>query len=255
LVAEIGPSVLLNDGRVFVVGATGSTALYIPPADPAQPGTWTAGPQLLDAQGTLMFPMDAPAALLPNGRVLLTGSPAPPCSYPPPTTFFEYDPTSNRVTPITPPGNSSESCYVGRFMLLPTGKVLFSNNSSSVWVYTPDGQPNAAWRPQITACSASLRPGQTYPLSGRQLNGLSQAVYYGDDATMATNYPLVRIRNRRTSRVACCRTHDHSTMGVATGSAVHSTRFDVPLSIDLGDSDLTVVANGISSDSLTVNVN
>ena len=44
----------------------------------------------------------------------------------------------------------------------------------------------------------------------------------------ATNYPLVRITNNSTHHVFYARTHDHSTMGVATGSATVSTNFDVP---------------------------
>jgi hypothetical protein len=86
------------------------------------------------------------------------------------------------------------------------------------------------------------------------LNGLSQAVSYGDDAQMATNYPLVRITNVETGDVFYCRTHDHSTMSVNTGTAVHSTMFDVPAGIEIGASELSVIANGISSDSLAVTV-
>ena len=40
----------------------------------------------------------------------------------------------------------------------------------------------------------------------------------GDELNAATNYPLVRITNMASGHVAYARTHDHSTMGVATGS-------------------------------------
>jgi hypothetical protein len=44
LVAEIGPAILLPDGRVFAVGASGNTALYMAPDSPTKAGTWNAGP-------------------------------------------------------------------------------------------------------------------------------------------------------------------------------------------------------------------
>jgi hypothetical protein len=47
----------------------------------------------------------------------------------------------------------------------------------------------------------SLRHGHTYRLTGRQLNGLSQANAYGDDAQMATNYPLVRLKRVGSNKV------------------------------------------------------
>jgi hypothetical protein len=105
----MGPTVLVPDGRVFAIGATGSTGLYIPPANPTDPGIWAVGPTLqVSVGGTLqtMFPMDAPAALLPNGKVFCAGSPGPVCSilakdYNGPTNFFEYDYTTNKATPIT----------------------------------------------------------------------------------------------------------------------------------------------------------
>src|SRR6516225_4130770 len=106
---EMGPTVLVPDGRVFAIGATGSTGLYIPPANPTDPGIWAGGATLLvSVGGTLqtMFPMVAPAALLPNGKVFSAGSPGPVCSilakdYNGPTNFFEYDYTTNKATPIT----------------------------------------------------------------------------------------------------------------------------------------------------------
>jgi hypothetical protein len=51
------------------------------------------------------------------------------------------------------------------------------------------------------------------------------------------------------------KTHDHSTMGVATGKAIVSTNFDVPAGAETGASTLVVVANGIPSKAVNVTVN
>jgi hypothetical protein len=93
-----------------------------------------------------------------------------------------------------------------------------------------------------------VSPGQAnYSISGTQFNGLTQATAYGDDLQNATNYPLVRIVNTNSGHVFYCKTHNHSSMGVATGSALVSTQFDVPADIELGPGKLYVVANGIQS--------
>src|SRR3954468_14308744 len=97
-------------------------------------------------------------------------------------------------------------------------------------------QPQDIWRPVIQTCPATFQPGTTIQISGTQFNGLSQAVGYGDDCQAATNYPLVRIVNKQTGRVRYCRTFNHSSMGVATGSAVITTNVDIPADIDDGDS-------------------
>jgi hypothetical protein len=62
----------------------------------------------------------------------------------------------------------------------------------------------------------------------------------------------VRITNKETHHVFYARTHDHSTMGVATGDKLVWTNFDVPLSIETGASRLEVVANGIASQPVDV---
>jgi hypothetical protein len=226
IVAEIGPTVLLPNGHAFVIGATGDTALYIPPANPTDPGTWAAGPAILDASSTRYYPIDAPAVLLPNGRVLLAASPAPPCSFPGPTSFFEYNPAANTLSQVSAPSNAGSACFTGRFLLLPNGQVLFSNQSSSVTIYTPGGAPDPAWKPVITAVPSHMAVGHHYLLSGRQFNGLSQACCYGDDATMATNYPIARLEQG--PKAFYCRTARHSTMGVATGTAIVSTILAIP---------------------------
>jgi hypothetical protein len=77
----------------------------------------------------------------------------------------------------------------------------------------------------------------------------------GDEQFNPSNYPLVRITNNATGHVFYARTHDHSTMGVATGSAIVSTNFDVPTGMETGASTIQVVANGIPSTAAAVTVN
>jgi len=251
-VAEIGPAILLPSGKVLAVGATGNTAIY----DPTQPvaSAWSAGPTLKDSSNKTSFPMDAPGVLLPNGKVLLAGSPTPPCKYPAPTTFFEYDPSTNTAKVVSSPSGANVSVFQTRFLLLPTGQVLFSNDSSTISLYQPDGAPSASWQPTIGAAPADLVRGHTYVLSGTQFNGLSQACSYGDDAQMATNYPLVRVTNTATNKVRYLPTAHHSTMGVATGAATVTTNVTVPGDLPAGEYTMVVVANGIASDPVTVHV-
>ena len=251
-VAEIGPAILLPSGKVFAIGATGNTAIF----DPSQPvaSAWTAGPALKDSSNNTSFPMDAGAVLLPNGKVLLVGSPGPVCNYPGPTTFFEYNPSTNKAAVVGNPTDPSKAAFQGRFLLLPTGEVLYSNNTGTISVYKPDGSPNAGWKPTITNAPADLVLGHVYTISGTQLNGLSQAVSYGDDAQMATNYPLVRITNTANNKVKYLPTSHHSTMGVATGATVHTTNITVPMDTPPGQYSLVVVANGIASNPVTVQV-
>ena len=96
--------------------------------------------------------------------------------------------------------------------------------------------------------------GTTGLLTGTRLNGLSEAAKYGDEFDAATNYPLVRIRNVATGHIFYCRTHGY-TMGVATGTALVTTSFDVPAGAETGAAKLTVVANGIASAEIDVTVN
>jgi hypothetical protein len=259
---EIGPAILLPDGRVFAIGATGRTGLFSRAAIAGGHDTWADGPTFPEMNGQQLIAKDAPAALLPNGRVLCAVSPVGGCpasnqGYCPPTYFYEYDPTAPIATALTSliaPPNAGNAVFNGRMLLLPTGQVLYASGGTDIEVYTPNGSPNPAWRPQITACSSSLQQGKTYLLAGKQLNGLSQAVSYGDDAQMATNYPLVRIRNLASNHIAYCPTRNHSSMGVATGNTTQSTQFTLPGGIETGASELTVVANGIPSDAIPVTV-
>jgi hypothetical protein len=162
--------------------------------------------------------------------------------------LFEYDPDSNSIAQVPDPATASgKKAYEGRMLMLPTGQVLYTAYSLTVQLYTPDGGPDPTWVPTITGCPSTITPGGTFTLSGRQLNGLSQCTYYGNDATQATNYPLVRLESTSSSAVHYCRTSNFSTMGLQTGSVVHSCDVTVPLSVPLGSYCLSVVANGIAS--------
>ena len=253
-VAEIGPAILLpSTGDVFCIGASGATALYTP-GGATVAGTWAAGPNLVDGSGNGLSAMDAPAVLLPSGKVLLTASPSNNvCSYPAPTTFLLYDPATNKAPVVTGPSNNSKACFWGRLLLLPTGQALYSNGSNDIEVYLPDGSPQAAWQPTITDAPGRMIVGQTYVISGTQLNGLSQACSYGDDAQMATNYPIFRLSNT-SGQVVYLRSSNFSTMGVATGSAIVSADVTVPTGVPSGSWSLVAVANGIASDPVSVTI-
>lgn len=236
---ELGPAVLRFDGTVFQAGANPHTAIYTPPTTPTDPGTWAAGPDFPNN-----YDMgDAPACLMPNGNILLFASPG---LFNYPSAFFEFDGTNLNAAPATPNCPNDTSFY-GGMLVLPNGQVMFTDCSDDVEIYTPAGGPQNAWRPGITNAPGFVLPGADNFIQGTQFNGLSQTNAYGDDWTNASNYPIVRITNLASGHVQYCRTHDHSTMAVATGSQTVSTHFIVPERIELGASQIEVVANGIPS--------
>lgn len=256
---EMGPGMLMYNGKVIFFGSAnekghGKTVIYTRPAFPTGTGTWAAGPDIPVLKDLPMVSNDCPASLLPNGKVLFTAANFKVNDWGSPVYFFEYDPASNTISQApTPPNNGMfpypqfPGLYWSRMLLLPSGQVLFSASSKNVQCYTPDGGPQEAWRPTISAVVPhGTSTTDYYLLKGTQLNGLSQANMYGDDCSTATNYPIVRLRNTLTNKVYFCRTYNFSTMGVATGAALQSARFTTP-SIPYGDYDLCVIANGISS--------
>jgi len=247
-------------------------------------GKWTAGPDLpthgaLGGEGA----GDTWSSLLPNGNVLVQTNPpgitndklkranarygsirthaghlaaeeaapgfAPQQTCPPTSIWrlYEFNGTSLIPEPAGSMCNNQPS-----LLLLPTGEVMLNLN----FVYKSSGTFMNVWRPTITSFlfSNNVNPGGTYQIFGRQFNGLSQANAFGDEFQVATNFPLVRITNNATGDVSYARTYNFSTMGVATGSAIVSTWFDVPTNLETGDSKLEVVANGIPSLPMNITV-
>lgn len=232
---EVGPAILRPDGTVFATGASnnhaGHTAVYSPGAAPGDPGTWTAGPNFPgDDAG------DSSAALLPNGNVLVLGTSG---------RLYEFDGTN-----LAPEMSPALAAYL---MVLPTGQVILTGGR--IQVYNAAGTYLPAWAPALRSYPSAVVRGSTYKISGRRFNGLSQAAAVGDEFQTATNYPLVRITNVGTGHVFYARTHGHSSMGVATGSKIVSTSFDVPAATETGSSTLEVVANGIPSRAVSITVN
>jgi hypothetical protein len=231
------------------VGGQGKTVLYTPPANYTGTGTWMQGPDIPKIGGKTIVCNDCPASLLPNGKVLAACAPFLLNDWGSPIFFIEYDPFGNTLVQVPTPPNNAAQLYWSRFMLLPTGQVLFSPSSSDVQCYTPDGGPQDAWRPVINSINRHGTPSVTdyYLLKGLQLNGLSQANLYGDDCNPATNYPLVRLRSLNTHQVFFARTYHFSTRAVSTPNAPQSVRFSAA-HIPYGHYELCVIANGVSSD-------
>jgi Kelch motif len=225
---EVGPAILRPDGTVFATGSSsatssgaGHTAIYSPATN-----SWTVGPDFPNGDNA----GDNFAVLLPSGNVLVEGALA----------SYEFNGSTLTQVPPTP----------GSLIVLPNGQVLVGGTE----VYKPVGKYQTAWAPTIMSVPSSVTRGSTFLISGTQFNGLSQAAAFGDEFETATNYPIVRITNKSTKHVFYARTHDHSTMAVATGSATVSTSFDVPAGAETGPSSLQVVANGIPSLAVSVTV-
>jgi Kelch motif len=230
---EVGPGILRPDGTIFATGGTpqgatsGHTAIYTPPAGGSGIGKWTAGPNFPTGEDA----GDSFASLLPTGNVLVESESG---------LLYEFNGST-----LTATGKGG-----GSLVVLPTGEILIGGKA----VYQAVGTVNPAWAPTITSAPSQVTRGATYKIAGTQFNGLSQANAFGDEFQTNTNYPLVRITNTASGHVIYARTHDHSSMGVATGKAIITTQFDIPAAAEVGASTLVVVANGIASAPVSVAV-
>jgi Abnormal spindle-like microcephaly-assoc'd, ASPM-SPD-2-Hydin len=242
---ELGSAVLMYNNKVLQIGGNViGTAIYDVAAN-----TWAAGPNPLSG----MDQADGPAALEPNGKVLAMLSPGlfqTGCS------FQEYDPTSNIFSSALNPANCpGDSSFVGHLMILPTGQIMFTDFSGRVEIYTPAAGVVSGVAPTISSVSSTINsPSNNNPLSGTQLNGLSENNAYGDDYQGATNYPLVRlVQTAAPNNVDYATTHDETTHSIAPGTSA-STQFDVPAGLAAGTYTLYLIANGIESSPVTVSV-
>jgi hypothetical protein len=129
--------------------------------------------------------------------------------------------------------------------VLPNGQVLYDlEYSSQLWLYTPSGAPNGSWLPKIA--SVTQRSQGTYLLTGQQLTGMSEGAAPGDDVSMSTNFPIVRLTGAG-KLVYYARSFGWSSTEVQTGSARVTTYFTLPSGIPAGRYKLQVIASGVAS--------
>jgi hypothetical protein len=264
---EMGPQVQRPDGTVVAFAGTlcsdgpnsscASGALSITSHTAifnTGSNTWGAGPDLPAVSGRNYTLADAPAALLPNGNILFAASPNYQ-GFVTPTHFFEFD-TSNTIAQVADPTDAASfTSYQWNFLVLPSGQIMaVQTDGPNVWYYTPSGGPCSGCAPAISSLSSTtLSPGQTYQISGTQLNGLSEGANYGDDVQGASNYPIITITNNATGHVFFTRTGGFSNRSIAP-NASSTAFFYVPAAIETGISSLVVIANGIASQPVCVSV-
>ena len=118
---ETGPAMLRPDGTVFASGAVGFNDVYDTVSN-----TWSSGPSFpsvidnyisgsctISNKTEQLVAADAPAALLPDGNVLIAPGPVDSqsaCEWVPPSVLFEFDGTS-----LTR-GGAAELCVAGPFL-------------------------------------------------------------------------------------------------------------------------------------------
>ncbi len=278
--ADMGPGLLLpfyapfNGPAAMYIGANGSTAFYNPANN-----TWTtSNTNAFDAPPTYNIPGgaantqmasdDGPAAILPNGEALIALSPigttgGPSNGYPGPTQIYLFNPSAttgasgSAFTPVTPSdgqlaitANNSGNAFNESMLALPTGQILMSDSTTTLWVYTPTGTtaaPVAGSQPIVSTITTDPANG-LLQIKGSVLNGIDEGAYYGDDEGMDSNYPIVRLTD--SSGNVTYATTSNWTPGLG-GSAGTSTDFTLPAGKNVTDyTSVTVIANGIASTSL-----
>lgn len=249
---EVGPAILMADGRVWATGSTGNTALYNYLSN-----TWTAGPSFPMINGLQVSPSDNSASLLTNENVLIGSAFYDPVNIvSSPLMFYEFDGVNLIPQPSVP---NASRIVISNLLVLPNGQILMDDGGTStdMQLYTPSNRykkgAKPAYAPIILSAPTSVIPGKSYSLKGKNLNGVSQGTNQGDDYQAATNFPLVRITNLATGHVFYSRTHDFDSMAVAS-TLPSNTKFDVPANQELGASKLEVVTNGIPSDPINITV-
>ena len=253
---EIGPAITMPNGKVLATGATGKNALY----DPAS-NTWSAVPDFPKlSNGLQEAAADNEATVLPNGNVLVVTSvftcSTQNCNFMSPAHWYEYDVPSNSWIKVSDdPARSGDSTIANgiQTLPLPSGQVMVTT-SGSVMLYNATGVSDPSWAPVInTLSSQSLTPGVDYTLDGKQLAGLTQGAFWGDEQQDATNYGIVQITNQSTHHVFYARSYNFSNTSIGPNVA-SNLHFAIDGSVENGPSSLRVIASGFASAPVDVTI-
>ncbi len=230
-VADSSGIATLFDGRVMAF-TNPNVMIYTPGATASDAGTWASGPAMLNGDDG----GDEFTDTEPNGKVLVTTNPFNVG----PDMIEEYDPATNAFTNTNIP-NVGCGCT---FMNLPNGQVLVTGGDGN-YVYTPDSEPNDAWRPTVSSVTYDSGSA-TYTLTGTQLSGLINGADEGDDMKLTANYPIVTLQDT-TGKVYFARSFNFSLMVPQQGSATQTCQFTTPTGLPAGSYSLFVSSVGVKS--------
>ncbi len=244
--ADAGISGFISSGNITsgsaVIKGIPSTAIlqvYWPVNGNGIPG----GAYIISVDSPSQVTISSPATATITGDGISWGG-----TYSNPAELFDFDPRTNKIIQVTSalPDNNLpyEGSYPTRMLILPTGQLLFSDDSAQLWVYTSSGEPNPLLRPFIT--SVNYVGGGQFRLAGFQLDGQSAGAAYGDDDQMDSNYPIIRMVNF-SGNVFYARTFDWSKIGVGDGTGYETVDFTLNPAVTPGDYALIVSGAGISS--------
>lgn len=245
--AEIGPAVVRGNQTLVAFGGDTCGTNPVPTAIRNNTtGMWSAGPNIpavCGSGGTSYCTLaDAPAAQLPDGRILFAAS-AGYDTYP--THFFEMT-VNNVIVPTTDhPDAPDFGSFYFNFLMLPTGQVMVVDQADA-YVYNSTLPDQTSWAPVISTAPTDVTRGTTYTITGNQLSGRTAGAYYGDDWQTFTNFPLVKVVNNASGHVTYANTTDVSTYSIAQNVS-GSFKFTLPSKAQTGASTLYVVASGSKS--------
>lgn len=244
--ADSGISGFTSSGNITsgsaVITDIPSTAIlqvYWPVYGTGVPG----GAYIVSVDSPSQVTISAPATATASGEAISWGG-----TYSNPTELFDFDPSANTITQVTSalpdPNLPYEGCYPTRMLILPTGQLLFSDDSAQLWVYTSSGQPNPQLRPSIT--NVTYLGDGTFRLTGLQLDGQSAGAAYGDDDQMDSNYPIIHMVDAG-GNVFYARTFNWSKITVGDGGGSETVDFTLNPTQTPGNYSLIVTGAGISS--------
>lgn len=244
--ADAGPSGFTSSGNI----TSGSAVIKGIPSTAILQVFWSVsgngipgGAYIVSVDSSSQVTISSPATATTSGDAISWGG-----TFSNPAELFDFDPRSNKIVQVTsalPDDNLPfEGSYPTRMLILPTGQLLFSDDSAQLWVYTSSGEPNPFLRPFITNISY-MGDGQ-FKLAGFQLDGQSAGAAYGDDDQMDANYPIIHMVDCR-GNVFYARTFDWSKIGVGDGTGYETVDFTLNPAVTPGDYALIVSGAGISS--------